>query len=252
MTTQMKFWNLEGQVVKTLTDSSPVISVAFSPDGKTIATANDNKTVALWNFQGQVLQPLTGHVAIVNGYNVTSVAFSPDSKIATADGEGNGTVTLRNRNGRREKTLRFNLKGQKLETIVDVPPHLRELEAFAFPISSVAFSPDGKTIGTAGLDGKVKLWNLEKQVRKLLDHSSPVTTLRVHSSPVTSIAFSPDGKTIASGSDDKTVKLWNLEGKVLKTLNDHSSRVTSVTFSPDGKTIASRADDGTVKLWNLE
>jgi len=110
-------------------------------------------------------------------------------------------------------------------------------------VTSVSFSPDGKTIASASLDGTVKLWNTEG---KLLH------TLQSHTSGVSSVSFSPDGKMFASVSSDKTVKLWNTEGKLLKTLQSHTLPVRSVSFSPDGHTIASASDDGTVKLWNLE
>ena len=112
-------------------------------------------------------------------------------------------------------------------------------------ITSVAFSPDGKTIASASNDKTIKLWNLEG---KLLN------TLSGHGDSVYSVAFSPDGKTIASASIDKTIKLWNLEGQLLHTLSGHSDGVISVAFSPDGKAIASAGGnlEKTVILWNLD
>ncbi|ABW29704.1 WD40 domain-containing protein [Acaryochloris marina] len=195
--------------------SSAVRSVTYSPDGKTIASASDDKTVKLWSADGKELQTLKGHSDLVN-----SVTYSPDGKtIATASNDA--TVKL------------WSADGKELQT----------LKGHSDLVNSVTYSPDSKTIATASDDNTVKLWSAD---------GKELQTLKGHSAPVRSVTYSPDGKTIATASSDGTVKLWSADGKELQTLKGHSAPVRSVTYSPDGKTIATASSDGTVKLWILD
>ncbi|WP_242045668.1 hypothetical protein [Calothrix sp. FACHB-1219] len=151
---------------------SSVNSVSFSPYGKTIATASDDKTARLWNLQGQLLQEFTGHKSSVN-----SVSFSPDgTTIATASDDDTARL--------------WNLEGKVLQ----------KFKGHYDCVNSVSFSPDGKTIATA-LEETVCLWNLEG---KLLQEFTG------HDGYVNSVSFSPDGTTIATASDDDTARLWHL------------------------------------------
>ncbi|BAY24692.1 WD-40 repeat protein [Calothrix sp. NIES-2100] len=209
----VRLWNLQGQLLQQLRHQSSVTSVSFSPDGKTIATASSDKTVRLWNLQGQILQQFTGHQS-----SVLSVSFSPDGKtIATASSD---------------KTARlWNLQGQLIQK-------LRHQSS----VLSVSFSPDGKTIATASWDKTARLWKLQGQLLQELRHQSSVY----------GVSFSPDGKTIATASSDKTVRLWNLQGQLLQEFKGHQLPVNSVSFSPDGKTIATASWDKKARLWNLQ
>ncbi len=120
----------------------------------------------------------------------------------------------------------------------------RTLTGYSGWISSVAISPDGKTLASGSTDNTIKLWNLAtgKQIRTLTEHSGWVY----------SFAISPDGKNLASGSDNNTIKLWNLAtGEQIRTLGRHSDYVLSVAISPDGNTLASTSRDNTIKFWNL-
>ncbi|WP_341526616.1 caspase family protein [Nostoc sp. UHCC 0302] len=198
--------------------SNYVLSVAFSPDSKTIASASSDTTVKLWNAAtGKEITTLKGHSSDVLG-----IAFSPDGK-TIASASSDTTVKLWN---------------------VATGKEITTLNGHSSYVLSVAFSPDGKTIASASLDNTLKLWNATT--------GKEITTLNGHSNSVNGVAFSPDGKTIASASSDTTVKLWNVAtGKEITTLKGHSSDVNGVAFSPDGKTIASASSDTTVKLWNV-
>ncbi|AFY41327.1 AAA-like domain-containing protein [Nostoc sp. PCC 7107] len=132
-----------------------------------------------------------------------------------------------------------------LQTILLDIREINRLEGHSDWVSSVVFSPDGKTLASASVDKTIKLWNRET--------GKVISTLEGHSDWVRSVVFSPDGKTLASASVDKTIKLWNREtGKVISTLEGHGDSVISVVFSPDGKTLASASVDKTIKLWNRE
>ncbi|WP_287234779.1 WD40 repeat domain-containing protein [Microcystis sp. Msp_OC_L_20101000_S702] len=112
-------------------------------------------------------------------------------------------------------------------------------------IYAMNFSPDEKTLATAGEDATLKLWNLET--------GREILTLKGHDGSLTTTAFSPDGKSLVTASYDKTIKLWNVEtGQEIRTLKGHDSYVYSVNFSPDGKTLVSGSWDNTIKLWKVE
>ncbi|MEG3858390.1 nSTAND1 domain-containing NTPase [Microcoleus sp. herbarium12] len=194
-----------------------VMSVSFSPDSETIASASKDKTLKLWTKNGRLIKTLTGH----KGW-VTGVTFSPDGEML-ASASDDGTVKLWNRDG----VLLRTFEGAHNSFVL-----------------GVAFSPDGKMLASAGYDNSVKLWKV--------DGTLVATLLKGSSDSVTSVSFSPDGLLVASGSYDHKVKLWSRSGTLLKTLTGHKDSVMSVSFSPDGKVLASSGRDNRVILWNLD
>ncbi len=194
-----------------------LFAVAFSPDGKLLATGGSDGVVRCWEVtSGREILTCKDHSSWVR-----SVAFSPDGK-TLASGSDDQTVKLWDCHS-----------GECLQT----------LQGHSDWVPSVAFSPDGQTLASGSGDRTIKLWDF---------HSGEcIQTWQRHSNWVCSVAFSPDGKTLASGSGDRTIKLWDSHsGEYLQTWHGHSDWVRSVAFSPDGQTLASGGDDKTVKLWD--
>ncbi|MEI1377899.1 NB-ARC domain-containing protein [Nostoc sp. UHCC 0926] len=193
-------------------------SVAFSPDGKLLATGDTNNEICLYQVaDGKQLLTCKGHTGFI-----WPVTFSPDGHIL-ASGSDDQTVKLWDtRTGQCLTTLNEHNGG----------------------IWSVAFSPQGTILASSSEDQTVKLWDTST--------GQCFKTLQGHSNSVTSVAFSPQGTTLASGSDDKTVKLWDTSaGQCLNTVQVDNSGSRSVAFSPDGKTLAIGCHDKIVRLWDL-
>ncbi|WP_187280596.1 PD40 domain-containing protein [Microbispora sp. CSR-4] len=214
--------------------ASSVNTVAFSPDGHTLASASGDGSVRLWNVSDPARavplgRPLNGHTNVV-----FSVAFSPDGH-TLASASGDGSVRLWN-----------------VSDPAQPAPLGRPLTGHTGTVFSVAFSPDGHTLASAGDDRSVRLWNVS-------DPAQPAPLgrpLTGHTSKITSVAFSPDGHTLASASFDESVRLWDVSDPARaaplgRPLTGHTDVVFSVAFSPDGDTLASAGEDRSVRLWNV-
>jgi len=197
----------------TLKGTGAIYVVAFSLDGKTLASASSDMTIKLWDVATGKERRSLGRNGVVR-----SVAFSPDGRtLALASDEAVNLWDVAN--GKEPATLDWHTA-----------------------VKAVAFSLDGKSLASASGDKTVKLWDVA--------NGKEQATLRGHTQLVWSVAFSPDGKTLASASSDMTIKLWDVAtGKERATLQGHSGNVLSVAFSPDGKTMASASEDKTIKIW---
>ncbi len=238
-----------------------VLALAYSPDGKLLATSGTNSEIKIWDAETyQEILCCRGHK-----HWVMFVCFSPDSRyLASASDDytvklwdvatgqclhtyightdsvnvvvfsPNGDIIA---TGAQDSTIR-------LWQIAAVDPQVRVFVGHRDRrVWSVAFSPDGNTLASGGEDRTIRLWKVAT--------GECLAVWVAHASWARSVAFSPDGQILASSSPDRTIKLWNIhDQQCLQTWQGHQSNVTSVAFSPDGLLLVSASSDRTVKLWD--
>ncbi|BCB91618.1 nSTAND1 domain-containing NTPase [Phytohabitans suffuscus] len=200
--------------------SELAIGVAFSLDGRRLATSGGDGLVRIWDRAGD---GVAGAPADLRGFRdqAWTPSFSPDGSRLAAAGV-DGTIRIWDARDRTPLAVLTGHSGQ---------------------VRAVAFAPDGRRLASTGEDGTVRVWDTARP-------AAPPLVLRGHDGAALAVAFALDGRRVASGGGDGTVRIWDAaRPRQLAVLRGHDHAVKSVAFTADGGRVASASDDGTARVW---
>lgn len=212
---------------------------AYSPDGATLAVAENSDEEGEWSTRGRIGffgtadRTYTYALPVHHDY-VKLGAFSPDGSRLVTVSQGDGVFQT---DGKQilEPPMVMLWSTSKHELVAQLQGHTDR-------VNGAIFSPDGKVLVTPSNDGTLRRWSAST--------GAPIDTLRGHGNVVVDAVFSHDGTRMLSYSLDRTARLWDTEGKPVAVLEGHGAAIRTAAFSPDGSKVVTGSDDYDVRLWN--
>lgn len=280
---QVKIWDIKsGRELRSLVLANNPSEASFSADGRIVATVGSQGEVALWDT--------------ASGSRLRDLTASPLGSFGQIMSGGNASINP-GKPGKPSKGSRPPLPnmggmslpgGMQMPNIADISAMMTNVlgsmnaGTMGRSVTSLAFSPDGRTLATGGVESKSNLDQMmadamnPKKSRSSKNTPDPqdmmkdikvesigrvvlwdtttgqqIGELKGHGKGVTKVAFSRDGRLLASSGSDNTIKLWDVAArKELRTLVGHTANVDSMDFSPDSRLLASASDDGGTFLWD--
>ena len=243
---QLQVWRLgaDDSAVTLRDGASRVWSLAFSPDGQTLASLSADQGIRLWQVEDFLASPaplpvylqlpLSEFVDDFNPFAGHSIAYAPDSGLAAVD-----------------FTTGVNWWAAPQLADPATQPVPQSLSGHTDEVKSIAFNPDGSLMVAGGQDSALTVWDMSDPANPTL-----ARTITAHAYPVSSLAFSPDGQWLASADRGGGLLLWEAarllsDEEPTAVLPGHDLWINSLDFSPDGQWLASGSDDSLLKIWDL-